>query len=81
MARVVHFEFPSSNTAASCKFYESVLGWKITGWEGPQEYWLVTTGADSEPGINGAIYPLGNGMTGTVNVVDVADIDDVLART
>ena len=44
MARVVHFEVPTSDAAASRKFYENVFGWKFNRWEGPMEYYLISTG-------------------------------------
>jgi uncharacterized protein len=56
MSRVVHFEIPADDTERAIKFYEDVFGWKIEKW-GEFEYWLVTTGEDEEPGINGAILP------------------------
>jgi hypothetical protein len=35
-------------------FYQDVFGWKFKKFEGgPVEYWLVTTGEDKDPGING----------------------------
>jgi hypothetical protein len=54
-------------------FYKNALGWDIMKWEGPDEYWLATTGADSEPGINGAIMP--GTMPQVVLTIDVDDID------
>lgn len=56
MSRVVHFEIPADDTERAVKFYEDVFGWKIKKW-GTFEYWLVTTGEENEPGINGAILP------------------------
>ena len=44
MGRVVHFEVPTNDIAASRKYYENVFGWKLTQWPGPMEYWLITTG-------------------------------------
>ena len=55
MPRVVHFEIPADDPSRAAKFYEDVFGWKIEKWEGPFDYWMVTTGEDDEPGINGAI--------------------------
>lgn len=55
MPRVVHFEIPADDPERAAKFYKEVFGWKIDKWEGPFDYWLVTTGEDDEPGINGAI--------------------------
>ena len=80
MGRVVHFEFPSTDLAASRKFYENVLGWKLTKWEGPMEYWLVSTGEDDVPGINGALGGGANEFKGTVNTVDVDDLDAVIKK-
>jgi predicted enzyme related to lactoylglutathione lyase len=56
MSRVVHFEIPADDPKRAIKFYEDVFGWKIEKW-GEFEYWLVTTGEEEEPGINGAILP------------------------
>jgi uncharacterized protein len=55
MPKVVHFEIPADEPERAAKFYEDVFGWKIEKWEGPFDYWLVTTGEEDEPGINGAI--------------------------
>lgn len=54
MNRVMHFEIPVDNPERAIKFYEDAFGWKVTKWEGPFDYWLITTGEDDEPGINGA---------------------------
>jgi len=53
MPRPTHFEIPSDNPERAISFYEAVFGWKFQKWEGPMPYWLITTGPDSEPGING----------------------------
>lgn len=57
MARIIHFEIHAENPERAIKFYQSVLGWEFTKWEGPMPYWLVKTGPDSEPGINGGMMP------------------------
>ena len=46
MSRVVHFEIPADDPVRAAKFYEDVFGWKIEKWEGPFDYWLVTTGEE-----------------------------------
>src|SRR2546428_11301860 len=54
MPRVVHFEIYTDDPDAVRPFYQDVFGWKFQKFEGgPIEYWLVTTGDDREPGING----------------------------
>jgi predicted enzyme related to lactoylglutathione lyase len=56
MARVTHFEIYTDNPDGVRPFYEGVFDWKFQRFEGgPLEYWLVTTGSDKEPGINGGI--------------------------
>jgi hypothetical protein len=53
MARVNHFEIHSADPQAAAKFYTDVFGWKISKWDGPMDYWLVSTGEG--PGIDGGI--------------------------
>ena len=57
------------------KFYSEVFDWKIEKWQGPVEYWLVITGGDDQPGINGGMMRR-QGQTGTVNTIDVPSVDD-----
>jgi hypothetical protein len=80
MPRVVHFELPTTDSAASRKFYEKVFGWKFTQYGGPMEYWLVSTGAPESPGIDGGLGGAANELHGTVNTVDVDDIDDAIRK-
>ena len=49
MSRVVHFELCADDPERAVKFYEEVFGWKIQKWDGPQDYWLATTGAKRSP--------------------------------
>jgi uncharacterized protein len=78
MSRITHFELPSNDIAASRKFYENVLGWKLEKWDGPMEYWLVYTGDPALPGINGALGGAANEFKATVNTAEVADLDAAL---
>jgi hypothetical protein len=55
----MHFELPADDPKRAIAFYEKVFGWTITKWDAPMDYWLVTTGNDDEPGINGAIMRAG----------------------
>ncbi|NIT35178.1 MAG: VOC family protein [candidate division Zixibacteria bacterium] len=79
MPRVAHFEIPATEPERAVQFYENVFGWKIEKWEGPMEYWLVTTGEAPEPGIDGAIMRQTGGDV-TTNVVDVPDVDEYARR-
>ena len=55
MNRIIHFDIPADVPERAVKFYESAFGWKGQRWEGSMEYWLMTTGPDREPGIDGGI--------------------------
>ena len=80
MPRVVHFEFPVDDPERAKKFYEDVFGWRIEKWEGAQDYWLITTGEDSEPGINGAFARRSDGLQGTTNTIGVESLDESIAK-
>jgi len=85
LARVVHFEIHAENPERAAAFYRKVFDWQITKWDGPAEYWLITTGPDSEPGINGAILPRqgsinGDSVIAYVCTIDVANIDEAIAN-
>lgn len=53
MPQVVHFEIHSANPQAAVKFYTDTFDWKISKWDGPMDYWLVSTGEGD--GIDGGI--------------------------
>jgi predicted enzyme related to lactoylglutathione lyase len=57
MGRVVHFEIHADQPVRAIEFYRKLFGWTIEPWGPPGTYWLVTTGPDSERGINGGIVP------------------------
>lgn len=75
MPRVIHFEIPAENPERAAKFYREVFGWEIQKWAGPIEYWLATTGADGQPGINGGLMRREGPYTGPTNTIDVASVD------
>src|SRR5579863_4180665 len=75
MPRVIHFEIPADDPDRAAMFYRKVFGWKIDKWQGPQDYWLVTTGTDA-PGIDGGILRRGFPGAGTVNTVDTPSLDE-----
>jgi catechol 2,3-dioxygenase-like lactoylglutathione lyase family enzyme len=66
MNRVTHFEIYTDDPKKVQPFYQDVFGWKFPKFEGgPIEYWLVTTGDDKEPGINGGMTRPRQGQTAT----------------
>ena len=80
MPRPIHFEIPAENPERLMAFYQTVLGWTFQKWEGGgMPYWMITTGPDSEPGINGGLMPRQNAQQPCVNTVAVANLDETLA--
>jgi len=80
MPRVVHFEIHAGDLKRAVNFYQSLFGWTFQKWEGPMEYWLITTGPDDQPGINGGLVQRrgeidGQAVIAYVCTVDVADVD------
>lgn len=75
MSRVVHFEIAATRPEDLVRFCTDVFGWTIQNWAGPIEYWLVTTGPGTEPGIDGAIRRRSEGTPGTVNTISVSSVD------
>ena len=80
MNRVVHFEIASDNPDQAAEFYKSVFNWKIEKWEGPIDYWLVMTGEQDVPGIDGGMFKRTDEFTGTFNTIGVDSIDDYLEK-
>jgi uncharacterized protein len=79
MPRVVHFELPADDVERAIKFYEDVFGWHIEQWPG-NDYWLISTGDDPEPGIDGALMPRTETYTVVCNIIDVESVDESLAK-
>ncbi|HEX9369497.1 MAG TPA: VOC family protein [Roseiflexaceae bacterium] len=80
MPRVVHFELAADDPERASKFYSDVFGWKIRKWDGPEDYWLATTGEPGQLGIDGGIMRRNADMPAVVNTIDVASVDDSVAR-
>lgn len=75
MNRVTHFEIPAEDTKRAAEFYRKVFGWKFTSYGGPDEYLLVDTGPNSEPGINGGLMKKKHPGQPVVNSIAVEDIN------
>ena len=81
MPRVVHFEIYTDDPEAVRPFYQDIFGWKIEKFQGPVEYWLVTTGDDNEPGINGGLTRSREGQSpGTLNTIGVSSLDQSMKK-
>ncbi len=79
MSKIVHFEIPVDDPERASTFYRETLGWQIAGFGG-QPYWLVTGGADDEPGANGALIARGDLHRSPVLIAGVDDIDTVIHK-
>lgn len=86
MGRVIHFEIHCSDLDRAERFYADVFDWRIQHWEGaPIDYRLITTGADGEPGINGALTERQGEMDGQaviayVNTIQTQDLAETARR-
>jgi predicted enzyme related to lactoylglutathione lyase len=78
-SRVVHFELPADDPDRAAKFYADAFGWEVTKWGGPTDYWLVTTGQEGEPGIDGGIGKRQSAEDQITNTIDVPDLDAAVA--
>ena len=80
MSRAVHFEIHASNPQALIDFYSGLFGWSFNKWEGG-DYWMIHTGPDEQPGINGGLLPrrgpLPENMAAVNAFVITVDVDDV----
>jgi predicted enzyme related to lactoylglutathione lyase len=75
MSRVVHFEIHADDPDRAVKFYQSLFGWEFTKWAGPMDYWLIKTGPDGQPGINGGMVRRRGIIDGTAVIAYVCTID------
>jgi predicted enzyme related to lactoylglutathione lyase len=75
----MHFEVGADDPERATKFYGDVFGWEIQKWDGPQDYWLITTGEEGTPGIDGAIMRREAGMS-VVNTIGVPSVDEYTAK-
>jgi len=80
MPRVVHFEIDAEDPERAIMFYEKVFGWKIEKWKGPIEYWLIMTGKQDEPDIDGGLARRTEDEPSTVNTIDVPSIDEYIKK-
>ena len=81
MPRVVHFEIPAKDKAKIQAFYSTVFGWEFTKWEGGDEpYWMVKTGEQGTPGIDGGLYTPDEQYRSVVNTIDVPNLDEYIAK-
>jgi predicted enzyme related to lactoylglutathione lyase len=59
MARIVYFTIQADDIERAGTFYRNVFGWQIEKWggtwDGSDDYWLVSTGDENNPGLSGTL--------------------------
>lgn len=80
IGRVVHFDINANEPDRAMKFYTNVFNWKFEKWEGPMEYWLITTGEENEPGIDGGMTKTNNPGIYTGLSINTNNIDDTIGK-
>jgi hypothetical protein len=83
MGRVIHFEIHADDPERAVAFYRTVFAWEFNLWNGPEPYWLIRTGPDGTPGINGGLLRRRGTIDGTAVIAYVCtvDVDDLEAST
>lgn len=80
LPRVIHFEIDAKKPERAIKFYEKVFGWKIEKWKGPIDYWLIMTGKEKDPGIDGGLAKRTEAEPSTVNTIDVPSVNEYVKK-
>jgi hypothetical protein len=80
MSRVIHFDLAADDPERAIRFYETVFEWKIEKWDGPMDYWLIMTGPENEPGIDGGLSKRERAEEHTTNTIGVDSVDAYVAK-
>jgi uncharacterized protein len=87
MSRPIHFEIHAADPQRAIQFYTKLFGWTFTKWDSPMDYWLIKTGEQGTPGIDGGLLPRRGDTPGPtqpcnsfVCTIDVADVDATARR-
>ena len=75
-----HFAIHADDLRRARGFYENVFGWNFRPW-GPPNFFLIKTGTDGDPGVQGALQKRrelveGKPMFGFECTVSVSSVDD-----
>jgi predicted enzyme related to lactoylglutathione lyase len=77
--RVVHFEIPCDNPERTMNFFKEVFNWNFQQF-GNEPYWVVMTGDEKSPGINGGLMQRRDPAQPIVNSIDVSNIDEYIMK-
>lgn len=80
---LMHFSINADDVQRARRFYEKSFGWQFTPW-GPPNFYLIRTGTDAEPGVQGALQGRreivkGKPMFGLEGTIGVDSIDETIA--
>jgi hypothetical protein len=80
--RVIHFEIHADNPQRAIEFYNKVFNWEFTNW-GSNDYWLIKTGPNDKPGINGGLIKRrgeidGQAIIAYVCTIGVESVDETV---
>ncbi|MDF7777276.1 VOC family protein [Sphingomonas sp. AOB5] len=83
-ANLASFAIHADDVDRARLFYEAVFGWAFEPW-GPPGFYLIHTGTDDAPGVQGLLQQrhvprTGTGLTGVEPTFAVDDVDAVAAR-
>jgi uncharacterized protein len=79
MSRVNWFDVSAKDPEREMKFFNATFGWDFRKWEeGNMDYWLITTGSDQEPGINGGLSKESEPVMEPVNTIGVQNVDQAI---
>ncbi|MGA9531445.1 MAG: VOC family protein [Anaerolineales bacterium] len=79
MKKPVHFEVLAQSPVELAEFYTAVFDWEVQVWGDEQTYWLVKTGPESEPGIDGAFMGPHFDQR-VINTIEVESLENTLDR-
>ena len=82
-ANLAAFAIHVDDVERAVRFYEAVFGWRFEPW-GPPGFYLIQTGPDDAPGVQGLMHKrqeprTGTGLNGFEPTFAVEDVDAVLA--
>ncbi len=75
MPNVIHFEICVDDLEEAVNFYSQVFDWKIERDDG-SDYWFITTGNETDPGITGGLVARFDEWNPTVNTIEVSSLDN-----
>ena len=77
---LTHFEIYGEQPEKLSDFYREAFGWKVEQMEG-LGYWRIDTGAPESPALNGGLtYRAIPNLNGWMIFVNVASLDETVAR-